>query len=135
MLPPELWEIILKRLDNPFELIKLQTVTKNWHDIIENLISRSARWREMCSDTMYYAEIFCIMEKVFPSAEPWKFSRDVLQPNELKGHIWRDIYRSYKKWQLWMVYPSTINTIADFLSSADESITYMDIWGENLAIV
>lgn len=111
MFPPEIWRLILKDIDDPIELTRLQCVCPTWYKIIDDILTHYPKWQEMCTqDVPIFWQQNILKKKMTTATTNNPFSQlsnavnVILHPNE-----WRDIYTSWKIFQRNAKYPKQID--------------------------
>ncbi|KAK0094607.1 hypothetical protein PV326_010462 [Microctonus aethiopoides] len=132
--PPEIWEMIFKKINNPVKLMNYQRVCKDWFKIIERILENHNKWMEICISHLSVEFIWRCIGKRFSTKI---FKKDNLYESclKLKPTIWRDIYSLYRKWQRTVDVTHSIDSIKKFPSSLDyEKISCIATWDDILAV-
>lgn len=128
-LPPEIWHVILEKVDDPIELIKLGAVCKHWYKVVTK-IEKSTGWQQVCYHRMPYESYRReTTAKVYPRLI-WDKENCIFDV-EFEPDFWQKIVQSYCKWQLCLKLPATTDTVKDFPDfSVYEKITCIAVWGK-----
>lgn len=128
--PPEIWEMILKKVNDPIELMKLSAVSKTWHSLCEHILPTltSDLWGNYCLKEIFIWHISQILEKTFPTST-WNSHK--LDRYQCDQDFWREIFLSYRKWQLSVVVPPIVTVIINDLPqfSVNEKIICLAVRG------
>lgn len=113
MFPPEIWEIIFIKIDDPFELFELQNITQNWNDIIKRILSRT-NWKNWCK---IYVPNFWFITMLTKA----NFTNLYATEYELDMYFWKNLYVSWRNLQLGVAVPSAIASTNGLLKRGELS--------------
>lgn len=96
MLPVEIWDIILKKIESPVELLRLQLVSRVWCDLIEKILpSRERVWKKLCELDIPLLWV----QNYLKSKHPNLLSL-IYYSNNIPLSCFKDMYVSWKLWQI-----------------------------------
>lgn len=137
MFPTEIWEIILNKIDNPIELLRLQQICKHWQFIIRRILITTHKWRELCRQKITND---CELRKILAKTTPnllYPLHCSVLNDDSLSPRIWEKVYRSLNEWKNTqknepvIVSKSMKELFGNYYTDVDEiEIHSVDIWGK-----
>ncbi|XP_008561039.1 uncharacterized protein LOC103580895 isoform X2 [Microplitis demolitor] len=92
MFPPEIWLIILKKLDRR-TLMEMRLVSRFFYDIVEEYFEKNNVWRKLCDEDILFECKTLTMQR----AHPYEL---IIHQNQVTDPaLWRGTFFSHKKWR------------------------------------
>lgn len=131
--PNELWEIIFKKIDDPFILFELQFICHNWHNMIAPILLDSIRWRNACKKFIPY---FWLGPKLDGSMHIELHDSNKIYHSKESRNAWRNIYLSWRKLQketIQLTRSTSVTTNGILKFSKLERVTCIDVYGNDFS--
>ncbi|XP_057334225.1 uncharacterized protein LOC130673265 isoform X2 [Microplitis mediator] len=92
MFPPEIWMIILKKLDRR-KLMEMRLVSRFFYDIIEEYLEKNNIWRKLCDEDILFECKTLTMQRAYP------YELVIHQNQVTDSALWRGTFFSHKAWR------------------------------------
>ncbi|CAG5088217.1 Protein of unknown function [Cotesia congregata] len=127
LLPLEIWEKVISRINDPKKLVKLRQVCSVFNQLIEIEMKKNKEWKGLLPNDMQMW-INNILAKKYPFKKP---SNLKLIPN-----LWKEVFFSYKNWRLFGDKSRKIHSFRLNVSqfSQNENITCLTTFAHLIAV-
>lgn len=130
MFPNEIWKMILTKITDGKDLIKLRRVNYTFYSLIEPLVLGRRVWENLFTDKMSPWK-YRILSMILPKTEDatWELTRQ---------KSWRKMVLSYRKWRLFANRSNDVSIrtcqLSKFLGYND-NIVCIAVWGNAQCLI